>query len=211
MTNKKLLRLAYAQGLFPMAENQHAEAEIDWYKPVRDRAVFRPESFHVPRRLARLLRNCPFELRWNDDVRAVMTACRDVRETSWINAPLIDLFTAWEDVYCLSVFQDGKRVGGLYGVRLGALCTAESMFSLVPNASSVALAVLMAGLAKAGVSVLDAQIANPHTMRFHPELWTDAQYQKALQTLVPVPIELKADYFCLEVANSFVQSLSHTS
>lgn len=215
MTIHEIMRSAYEQGLFPMADSRDPEAEVHWYRPPRDRAVYLPENFHVPARLARLVRQAPFEIRWNDDLRAVMTSCRDTRGQSWINAPLIDAFAGWaeatDDLYCLSVFRDGQRVGGIYGVQLGALCTAESMFSLVPNASSVALVVLVAGLFKAGIEVIDAQIANAHTKRFHLNLWSDARYRKTLAQLVPRRVELKEDYFCFDVASSFVQSLTHTS
>lgn len=209
-----LMRHAYGQGLFPMADSRDSAAAVDWYLPP-ERAVFVPSRFHVSRRLARLLRQQPFELRWNDDLRAVMQACGDVRGDTWINPPLIDAFVQWQqqrgEVFCLSVFQDNRRVGGIYGVQLGALFTAESMFSLVPNASSVALVALIAGLAKAGIQVLDAQIANAHTARFNLLLWHDAHYQKVLQDLQHQPVTLNKDYFCFDVVNSFVQSLTHTS
>jgi len=207
---QSLMRAGYAQGLFPMAENQRPEAEIHWYKP-RERAVILPRRFHVPRSLAKVLRKTGVEIRWNDDLRAVMAGCRDTRGTSWINAPLIDAFANWPEGYCLSVFQDGQRVGGIYGVQLGALCTAESMFSLMPNASSIALVVLIAGLEKSGIRLIDVQMENAHTRKFQPDIISDEEYQTVLHALIEQRVKLNPDYFCLAVGNSFVQSLSHTS
>ena len=68
---------------------------------------------------------------------------------------------------CHSVecWQDGKLVGGLYGVRIGAVFFGESMFSRVTDASKVALVHLVARLNAGGFQLLDAQFINPHLER----------------------------------------------
>jgi leucyl/phenylalanyl-tRNA---protein transferase len=209
-----VLLQGYEQGLFPMADGANLNSPIHWYYPER-RAVLRPLGFHVPRRLTRFLRGCPWTIRWNDDFRAVMTACGDNRsEGTWINPVLVDAFTALFDAghaYCLSVFDGHRRIGGLYGVTLGGVYTAESMFSRASNASSVALTTLMAGLAKAGVEIVDVQYANAHTRKFGIDEISHDDYLAALTRFRDKTVDVKADYFSLDEARSFVQSLTQTS
>lgn len=208
-----ILRHAYGLGLFPMADSEHQDAEIEWYQPTR-RALFIPEVFHVPRRLARLIRQCDYRVEWNKSFEQVMLACNANREASWINPVLIESYTQWHhsgEAFCLAVCDGNEAVGGVYGVLQGSTFMAESMFSTRSNASSIALVVLMAGLVKAGVKMIDVQFVNPHLEKFNPQEWSHKKYLRALQNGMQENIELKADYFTLDVATSFVQSLTHTS
>jgi leucyl/phenylalanyl-tRNA---protein transferase len=214
MLTIELLQAAYDQGVFPMAESQAIDAEISWFKP-RKRAVFLPDRFHVPRRLLRFMKGCGFEIRWNDDFRTVMQECGAERpEGSWINPVLLDVYTAWHEAggaYCLSVFQGDGRVGGIYGVQRGGVFMAESMFSRVSNASSVALVALIAGLTAAGIEIVDVQFENPHLTQFNPVMMMPRAYQAKLDQLKEKLVALKGNYFDLAGAISFAQSLTHTS
>jgi leucyl/phenylalanyl-tRNA--protein transferase len=208
-----VLRAAYRQGAFPMAEGTGVNDSIHWYCP-DPRTILYPQEFHVSKRLARLLRQESFEIAWNDDFRAVMTECGKREEGSWINQPLVDAYTAWAragEAFCLSVFRDGVRVGGIYGVQCGGVFMAESMFSRVSNASSVALVILVAGLAKAGIELIDLQYGNPHTDQFGPKDISHDDYIIELRRLENKAVELKTDYFCFAATISFVQSLIQTS
>ncbi len=214
MLTIELLRAAYDQGVFPMADSQAEDAEIDWFLP-KKRAIFVADSFHVPRRLVRHMKRQAFEIRWNDDFRTVMRECGAQRsEGSWINPTMLDAYTTWHEageVFCLSVFQNGERVGGIYGVQRGGVFMAESMFSRVPNASSVALVALIAGLTQAGIEIVDVQFENPHLTKFNPVMMSPKKYQVILDRLRDKPVQLKSDYFDLAGAISFAQSLTHTS
>jgi leucyl/phenylalanyl-tRNA--protein transferase len=53
-------------------------------------------------------------------------------------------------------------VGGLYGVNLGASFFGESMFSLVPNASKLALIHLARLFESLGGRMIDCQFETPH-------------------------------------------------
>jgi len=62
--------------------------------------------------------------------------------------------------HSVEVWQDGKLVGGLYGVALGKAFFGESMFSRVSNASKVGLVTLCHHLSGAGFEVIDCQVAS---------------------------------------------------
>lgn len=209
-----LLQKAYELGVFPMAEGPDVNNPILWFRPKR-RAVLRPPDLHVPRRLKRFLRQRPFDLVWNDDFPAVIRACaRPASGETWLNTPLIAAYTDWAktgQAVCLSVFRDGQRVGGIYGIQQGSVFHAESMFSTVPNASSAALVALVAGLTKAGIELIDAQFRNPHTAQFGVTEMPHDHYMAEMARLKTKPVELKADYFAWDVVTSFMQSFNQTS
>ncbi|HEX5691497.1 MAG TPA: leucyl/phenylalanyl-tRNA--protein transferase, partial [Roseiflexaceae bacterium] len=87
-----ILISAYCQGIFPMA---HDDGAIYWYDP-EPRSIIPLDTFHVPSRLARTVRNGGFEIRVDTSFRAVMEACAEPgpgRETTWISDELIDAYT----------------------------------------------------------------------------------------------------------------------
>ena len=139
----QLVLEAYAAGVFPMAESRH-DSRLYWIDP-EWRAVFPMDAFHVPRRLARLIRRQPFEIRTDTAFRRVIEACAEPggsRRESWINPRLVDLYDMLHDqghAHSVECWQGERLVGGLYGITLGGAFFGESMFSGEPNASKVAL------------------------------------------------------------------------
>ena len=62
----------------------------------------------------------------------------------------------------MEVWEGEKLVGGLYGVNLGTSFFGESMFSLVPSASKLALIFLAQTFGKLGGKLIDCQFETPH-------------------------------------------------
>ena len=165
-----LLLQAYAVGLFPMAE-RHDDPALHWIDPDR-RAILPLDAFHLPRRQARTVRAGKFEIRCDSAFDDVMRACaeqtEDRRET-WINAPILQLYTALFDrgqAHSVEAWRDGRLVGGLYGVSLGGAFFGESMFSRETDASKVALVHLVARLRQGGYALLDCQFTTDHLRQF---------------------------------------------
>ncbi|MBI1620593.1 leucyl/phenylalanyl-tRNA--protein transferase [Aquamicrobium zhengzhouense] len=165
-----LLLRAYASGVFPMAEGAD-DPEIFWVRP-ESRGIIPLDSFHVPRSLAKKIRQNPFEVRFNTDFEGVINGCaeaREGRETTWINEPIRESYTAlYERGYCHTVecWRDGLLVGGLYGVSLGRVFFGESMFSRETDASKIALVHLVERLKERGYTLLDTQFTTEHLKRF---------------------------------------------
>jgi leucyl/phenylalanyl-tRNA--protein transferase len=165
-----LLLQAYSQGIFPMADD---DGSIGWYEPTVRAVIPIDERFHVPRRLARLIRKGSFEVRYDTAFGDVIRACAVTepgRDTTWISAEIV---AAYEELhrhgYAHSVecWRNGALVGGLYGVALRGLFAGESMFHLESNASKVALVHLVERLRRGGFALLDTQfIVNDHFHQF---------------------------------------------
>jgi len=165
ITPQMVLR-AYSLGIFPMAESAEDE-EIFWVEP-RERAVFPLEEFRVSHSLAKALRQDRFEVRVDCDFEATIDGCATPapsRENTWINRQIRALYRALFDsgvVHTVECWRDGRLVGGLYGVTLGAAFFGESMFHVERDASKVALAHLVARLRAGGFRLLDTQFMTEH-------------------------------------------------
>jgi leucyl/phenylalanyl-tRNA--protein transferase len=60
------------------------------------------------------------------------------------------------------VWEGEKLVGGLYGVNIGSAFFGESMFSLVPSGSKLALIFLARTMQAWGGSLIDCQLKTAH-------------------------------------------------
>ena len=157
-----LLLRAYSIGVFPMSDSRDAD-DLYWVEP-RRRAILPLDSFHLSRSLRRTLKSNIYEVTRDTAFRRIVRLCAD-REETWINAEIEASYVRLHEAgraHSIEVWQDGELAGGLYGVRLGAAFFGESMVSLQPDASKVALAWLVARLIVGGFRLLDCQFMTPH-------------------------------------------------
>jgi len=165
-----LLLQAYKIGVFPMGERRD-DPKLYWLDP-RLRAVLPLDGFHLPRRLARTVRSGHFEVTADTAFVEVLRACAEPRPghpESWINEPIVELYTELHrrgHAHSIECRHDGRLVGGLYGVSVGAAFFGESMFSRERDSSKVALVHLVARLIKSGFKLLDCQFMTEHLRGF---------------------------------------------
>jgi leucyl/phenylalanyl-tRNA--protein transferase len=165
-----LLLRAYAAGIFPMSDGAD-DPGLFWVDPEL-RGVIPLGAFHVPRRLARTVRQELFEIRVDSAFDAVIDGCAGPRATqrdTWINRRIRHLYGALFDqghVHTVECWRDGHLVGGLYGVAIGGAFFGESMFHRVTDASKVALVHLVARLIAGGYQLLDTQFQTDHLSQF---------------------------------------------
>lgn len=181
----EVLLKAYSCGIFPMAENAEDD-ELFWIEP-KLRGIIPFEKFHVSKRLARTIRSGKFQVRIDEDFHGVMQGCaapRPDRPSTWINERIINLYQELFDkghCHTVEVYQDDKLVGGLYGVELNAAFFGESMFSLVTDASKVALVYLVARLKYAKFTLLDTQFTTEHLTTFGAIEVSREEFQRRLE------------------------------
>lgn len=166
----EVLLRAYAYGVFPMAESRD-DPDLYWIDP-EARGVLPLETFHVPKRLKRTVRQQPFDIRIDTAFREVMLGCAEAapnRDGTWINERIVGLYCELHErgrAHSVECWRDGELVGGLYGVSLGAAFFGESMFSRATDASKVALVYLVARLIRGGYTLLDTQFVTSHLKQF---------------------------------------------
>jgi leucyl/phenylalanyl-tRNA--protein transferase len=158
---------------------------IHWYDP-DPRGIFPLERFHVPRRLARTVRQGRFDVRVDTAFRAVMEACgapAPGRERTWISPELVDAYTALHEAdlaHSVETWEAGELVGGVYGVAIRGLFAGESMFSRRTDASKVALVHLVERLRRGGFVLFDTQFVTSHLARFGAVEIPRARYRRLL-------------------------------
>ena len=197
ITPQILLR-AYAAGIFPMAESAEDNA-LYWVEP-EERGIIPLDGLKISHSLKKSVRRRLFEVKIDHDFPAVIAACAaktQDRRSTWINARIKALYTQLNRMGCchsVECWKDGVLVGGLYGVRIGAIFFGESMFSRMTDASKVALVHLVARLNYGGFRLLDAQFVNPHLERLGAIQLPKARYHEAMEPL----LSLEADFFAFD-------------
>lgn len=193
-----LLIRAYAAGVFPMAEGRRSE-RLYWLDPALRGVLPIDAGFHLPRRLKRTALSDRFEVTADRDFGGVIRGCAEPapgRTDTWINAEIEQLFTELHHrraAHSIEVMQEGRLVGGLYGVALGAAFFGESMFSRVTDASKVGLVHLVARLRLCGFVLLDTQFLTTHLARFGAVEIPKAEYKRRLAAALEVPARWQAD------------------
>ncbi len=155
-----LIEFGYRQGMFPMADDR---GTIQWYFSQR-RALFPITGVRVSRSLARRLRSGAFEVTFDTAFEEVMRGCVRPKD-NWINEDLIEVFTrihqeGW--AHSCEVRREGRLAGGVYGLALGGVFCAESMFHRETDASKVGLWALVERCRELGFQVFDVQVMNSH-------------------------------------------------
>lgn len=186
----------YARGVFPMAESRD-DPRVFLIDPERRGVLPLDDRFHVPRRLARLVRTETFQIRIDTAFPAVLEACAAARtysDDTWINAPIRSLYGELYThgfAHSVECWREGALVGGLYGVSLGAAFFGESMFSAERDASKTALVHLVARLISGGYRLLDAQFLTEHLAQFGAEEVGRPEYMRRLA----VALEREGDFY----------------
>lgn len=163
------LRNAYAHGIFPWYSDGQP---ILWWSP-DPRMVLQVAQFRVHRSLRQTLQrfraNAHCEIRIDHDFSGVIAACSRVPRAgqagTWIGADMMEAYTELHragSAHSIETWVDGRRIGGLYCVAIGRAVFGESMFSLEPNASKIALAALVALCRHHGIERIDCQQNTAH-------------------------------------------------
>ncbi len=184
------LLTAYAHGIFPWYSDN---TPILWWSP-EPRPVIIPSRVHVSRSLARLLRKNVFTITMDTAFPRILRHCASTKrpqgEGTWL---LPEMMEAYEDLFdkgfahSVETWQDGRLVGGLYGVSLGAGFFGESMFHLAPCASKAALVHLCRVLAGWDFHFIDCQQTTPHILAMGASEVPRETFQQMLRQAIQVP------------------------
>ncbi|MEM6926864.1 MAG: leucyl/phenylalanyl-tRNA--protein transferase [Myxococcota bacterium] len=181
------LELAYRSGIFPWYSDPQP---ILWWSP-DPRMVLHSHELHVPRSLAKRIRQKRYEVRLDTAFAEVVEQCAIVRRagqnSTWITEEMFDGYLALHDkglAHSVEAWEDGELVGGLYGVAVGRLFAGESMFARRPDASKIAFVHLVRQLTAWGYPLIDCQVHTRHLQRFGAREVRRAEYLARITGLV---------------------------
>jgi leucyl/phenylalanyl-tRNA--protein transferase len=192
------LLLAYSYGIFPWYA--YKEGVIEWWCPMKRFVIF-PQKIHISHSMRTLLNKNRYMVTFNQNFDSVIHNCaalRDQMEGAWLGPEMIkaytnlhtngfaisvevwDTQTTYEEGNEKDTFNDKhhKLVGGLYGVTIGKCLFGESMFSLIPSASKIALIKLCEFMTQKGGTMIDCQFETSHLKSMGGEYITYDEYMK---------------------------------
>jgi leucyl/phenylalanyl-tRNA---protein transferase len=181
---------AYRHGIFPWPVWD--DEPMAWWS-LDPRAIIELDGLHVSRRLQRTLQSGQFEATCDRDFVGVIQGCATatgrVGET-WLMPTMIDAYCELHRLgyaHSVEVWRDGALAGGTYGVAIGGLFAAESMFHRVTDASKVAVVRLVEHLQTRGYQLLDIQQWTPHTGRLGAVEVSRIEYLRRLAAARDLP------------------------
>lgn len=169
------LLVAYSSGIFPW----YSEGEPILWWSLDPRMVLKPTDLKITKSLWKTLESNKYSCSFDTDFKGVINACANVPRTddqieeeddkdetcSWISGDMIAAYCELHKLgfaHSVEVYQDNELVGGLYGVAIGKVFCAESMFHTKTNASKVALYNLCQFLIRNNFELIDAQQETRH-------------------------------------------------
>jgi len=179
------LQLAYAHGIFPWYSD---ETPILWYAPP-ERFVLFPKEIKISKSMRKIIRSSPYTVTYNQAFDRVIQCCAEVprkeQTGTWITQ---DMQQAYIELHkqgaasSIEIWLDDELCGGLYGVICGhrahVFC-GESMFSVSPNTSKLALIYLCQ---LDTFELIDCQIASEHLRAMGAKNISNESYLKILHS-----------------------------
>ncbi|QGZ30911.1 leucyl/phenylalanyl-tRNA--protein transferase [Stutzerimonas stutzeri] len=183
------LLAAYRHGCFPWYQDGQP---LLWWSP-DPRTVLYPQELHVSRSLRKTLRQGVFEITFDRAFAEVIEGCaspRSYAEGTWITTPMQDAYVALHRLgvaHSVEVWQDGRLVGGLYGLAMGQLFFGESMFSRATDASKAGFVTLVERLRDWGFKLIDCQMPTQHLASFGARGISRQTFAEALDRYLDEP------------------------
>lgn len=162
---------AFSKGFFPW----DGDKPYPWFSP-DPRLVLFPERFHASHSLRKRVRQGRLTVRYDGDIEGVIRACgapRPNQAGTWVSDRYVAVYRRLKERgtgHCVEVFEDGVRVGGLFGLAHGRIFCGESMFATQRDASKVGFWDLCLRLAAAGYHLVDCQADTSHLRSLGAEL-----------------------------------------
>ena len=184
---------AYRSGIFPWP---HPGEEYLWFSP-HPRAILPLDGLAISTRLGRTARSGRFRVTVDAAFEDVMRGSADrPGEGTWITDALIEGYThlhrlGWAhsvEAWC----REGHLAGGLYGVGVGAMFGAESMFHRETDASKVAMVALVQHARCIGIDLIDIQVLTDHTRRMGGVDISRAEYLRRLARAMEREVDWRA-------------------
>ncbi|MCR4602723.1 MAG: leucyl/phenylalanyl-tRNA--protein transferase [Prevotella sp.] len=180
------LLLAYQHGIFPWYSFRDQEEPV-WFCP-RQRFVIFPNEIHISHSMRTLFRKERYDFSINAAFDDVIRNCSQLRideDGAWLGEDMINAYTElYRQGFAASVevWEGRQLVGGLYGVNIGHCFFGESMFSLVPSGSKLALIYLARKLSQLGGTLIDCQFETAHLKSMGGRYISYEEYMKIISS-----------------------------
>ena len=185
------LLTAYRSGIFPWFDET---TRYLWWSP-DPRAVIDSGGIHLDSRFRRWMRlHCHWHLRADTLFASVVKTCAEIarpgQQGTWMTAEMQSAYHQLHTqgyAHSIEVLAGDTLVGGLFGLAIGRMFYAESMFSRQSGGSKIALAALGRFLAKHDAPLIDIQFLTPHLARLGGYTLPRTEFIQRLSQLTQQP------------------------
>lgn len=178
---------AYRLGIFPWYSE--GDPILWWF--TSPRFVIYTDAFRVPKRLARDIKKSLYRVTMDQAFERVIASCASVRtrngEETWITEEMKRAYCLLHSLgfaHSVECWKGDELAGGLYGVALDRVFFGESMFTLLPNGSKIALASLVSFLQHRGYKLIDCQMTTDHLRQFGACEITGREFRRHLKEYI---------------------------
>ena len=186
LSSTRLIHL-YSKGFFPWFSDPDP---ILWWHP-EQRCVLNPKNFHLSKSLKKAINKGDWSFTVNQAFETVISHCASLRadkEGTWISE---DIRIAYSELnklgyaHSIEIWKDDQLAGGFYGIAMGGMFFGESMFSLIPNASKIALNTFCELTKDCKIELIDCQVESEHLLSLDAELIPRKKFVNTLDQLIP--------------------------
>ena len=157
--SSRLIISGYTQGSFPWPDAKDADAGLYPWGRLFPCTILKTGRVNLTHSMRRRVRDAVhrhysgleleilLDYDFDEVIEAIAEYHRKRSNGTWMTRDMIDMWKALHRqriAHCVSVHIDGELAGGLYFTSVGRMLYGESMFSLRPDASKLALAALAA-------------------------------------------------------------------
>jgi leucyl/phenylalanyl-tRNA--protein transferase len=184
----EFLLSAYRAGCFPWS----SKPVLNWWCP-EPRLIFDLTTFQAHKSLLKRIRKESWSFAINRNFGAVIEACANTRDETWITPDIIEAYTKLHTLghaHSFEVYEQEQLIGGLYGVAINGYFGGESMFHHKTDASKAAVHFLIQSLKARGFTLLDAQAPTPHLVSLGAIEISRKEYLARLKVALSLPCSL---------------------
>ncbi len=186
LTTERLLN-AYKLGIFPWYESPNP---ILWWTP-NPRSVLFLNELHISRSMRKILKRKEYRVVFDKDFSKVIEQCASTRKSyggTWLSQDMQQAYIDLHNIgiaHSISIYDlNGALQGGLYGIALGKIFFGESMFTITPNMSKVALIELVNILTINNFQLIDCQIETNHLTSLGARCISRNDFETLLKTFI---------------------------
>lgn len=175
------LAKAYPLGIFPYFEFR--QEPVIWWAP-QERFVIHSGKIHISHSMRNMINKRRYRCTINEVFADVVAGCACIdgridESNAWLGPDLMETWISLNGsghAKSVEVWDGDELVGGLYGFISGRSFIGDSMFSIAPGASKLALIHLAGHIESQGGGIIDCQLETPHLKSMGGEYITYEEY-----------------------------------
>lgn len=175
------LAKAYPLGIFPYFEFR--QEPVIWWAP-QERFVIHSGKIHISHSMRNMINKRRYRCTINETFADVIAGCACIdgridESNAWLGPDLMETWISLNGsghAKSVEVWDGDELVGGLYGFISGRAFIGDSMFSIAPGASKLALIHLAGHIESQGGGIIDCQLETPHLKSMGGEYITYEEY-----------------------------------